>query len=494
MPTNQPSYHDALSSLEAFSHVATARPLRPYQLEAGNAVVEAVLGGKGGIFTILMARQSGKNELAAQLEAYLLCLLADAGGLIVKAAPSYNPQVMNSIDRLHDILDHPFFDGLWHTRGRTIVMGKARMSFFSAAPDANIVGATASTLLAVDEAQDVDEDVYNVGLRPMASAANAVTVLYGTAWDEDNVLERQRRLNRDLDARTGRRSNFEYPWQVLAAINPRYKAFVTSEIAKHGTGHYVVKTQYDLEPVPDVGRLFPPPLLDKIRGSHLREVEPALDTTYVAGVDVAGSAMEPGFELPKAVLSRRDETVINIAAVDFDTDEFGARTHTVRVVEIVRWKGLGFEQARQRALYVLRDVWNARRIAVDATGVGDGLASYLASTLPARVQPVVFTAPAKSLLGYRLVTAAQTGRLSIFRDDTEDSRELWRQLANVKYELKASEQLQFGVPPSLGHDDCVMSLALAVEAAASATPPHFGGIVRARDPLIRDLDMQPQNW
>ena len=46
--------------------------LRPYQAEAGRAIVAAALEGRGLTFTVVMARQAGKNELSAVLELFLL--------------------------------------------------------------------------------------------------------------------------------------------------------------------------------------------------------------------------------------------------------------------------------------------------------------------------------------------------------------------------------------------------------------------------------------
>ena len=47
-----------------------------------------------------MSRQAGKNELSAQLELLLLLLNVGRGGTIVKCAPTFRPQVLNSMERL----------------------------------------------------------------------------------------------------------------------------------------------------------------------------------------------------------------------------------------------------------------------------------------------------------------------------------------------------------------------------------------------------------
>src|SRR5205807_1646717 len=103
---------------------------------------------------------------------------------------------------------------------------------------------------------DVDPDKYSRDFRPMASSTNATTVLYGTAWSEDSILERQKRLNLAEEARTGRRLHFEYDWTHLAALNPAYSRFVAAEIERLGGDHPVVRTQYLLHCLADAGRLF----------------------------------------------------------------------------------------------------------------------------------------------------------------------------------------------------------------------------------------------
>lgn len=50
--------------------------LRPYQLEAANAIIKSVFRRDGESFVILFARQSGKDELLADLILYMLTRLA----------------------------------------------------------------------------------------------------------------------------------------------------------------------------------------------------------------------------------------------------------------------------------------------------------------------------------------------------------------------------------------------------------------------------------
>ena len=111
-----------------------------------------------------------------------------------------------------------------------VQLGKARCLYFSAGPDSNIVGATASLLLEVDEAQDVDEEKYLKELRPMAASTNATTVMYGTSWTATTLLEKQRANNKRLEAEDGIRRDFTYDWRRVGAFNEAYRRFVAAEV------------------------------------------------------------------------------------------------------------------------------------------------------------------------------------------------------------------------------------------------------------------------
>ena len=81
-------------------HPAPIPLLRPYQLEAGRAIADSVRNRRGLTFTVVMARQAGKNELSSQVELFLLmkhALLPVDG---IKCAPTFEPQAQISMRRL----------------------------------------------------------------------------------------------------------------------------------------------------------------------------------------------------------------------------------------------------------------------------------------------------------------------------------------------------------------------------------------------------------
>ena len=166
------------------------------------------------------------------------------------------------------MLDNPFCKprvwtsyaqiGLAPTRDRRALRyhsGSSTM-FFSADPDSNVVGATASLLLEIDEAQDVSPDTFDKDFRPMAATTNATTVMYGTAWSDDTLFARQRAANLEHEQRTGEQRHVAYDWRACAASNPNYRAFVEAEIARLGEHHIAIQTRYDLRSISSAGSFF----------------------------------------------------------------------------------------------------------------------------------------------------------------------------------------------------------------------------------------------
>lgn len=151
-----------------FARHASGMKLRSYQQEAARAIVDSVVHRRGLTFVVIMSRQAGKNELQAQIECYLLVRfmlpICSAAGdplipaaEIVKASPTFKPQTENAMRRLERVLQaNVIARRLWkRDSGYIYRVGQARIYFFSAYKEANVVGATASTLLECDEAQDV---------------------------------------------------------------------------------------------------------------------------------------------------------------------------------------------------------------------------------------------------------------------------------------------------------------------------------------------------
>ena len=96
-----------------------------------------------------------------------------------------------------------------------------------------------------------------------------------------------------------------------------------------------------------------------------------------------------------------------------------------------------------------------------------GVASFLLTALgPRVVEPFLFTAPSKSQLAYTMLEAVNAGRLTLYQPDgSVEAGECWSQLRLARTEVGAHQRLGFYVPERDGHDDFLISLALAAHAA-----------------------------
>ncbi len=473
--------------------------LRPYQARVARAILARVsagpgggASGRGGALCVEIARQGGKNEVSAHVELATLLARARAGGAIVKCAPTRVPQARLSRERLAGRAREAGLASLLGGAGEVLRIGRARAHFLSAEPSTNVVGHTADLLLEVDEAQDVDADTFDRAFRPMAATSGAPVVFYGTPWGADSLLARAAEESR----RPGGR-RFRVDWEQVAAHVPAYGRYVAGERARLGEQHPLFRTQYLLEPLAEAGRLLDPATLDALAGEHPRLRASEAGERYVAGLDLAGpqlpGSLDGGVSMlpPDASLRRnRDWTVLTIARV---SGEVGAPPR-VEVVEHRAWQGAATEPLVAELARLLGEVWRVRSLAVDATGLGAPYAQMLASRLPGRVRPVVFTAERKSRLGFGLLAAAHSGRLAVYRQDgSAEWAECRRQLARARASFAEQQRMRFDIDPAEGHDDYLMSLALAVHAAGDrvadrtargrspATPAH-GAAALARAP------------
>jgi hypothetical protein len=172
--------------------------------------------------------------------------------------------------------------------------------------------------------------------------------------------------------------------------------------------------------------------------------------------------------------------VLTIARVVMPASDALVQEPRLEVVEHYAWTGEPHDRLYERLVDLLREVWRVRRVAVDATGLGETLAAWLARALGRdAVTPLRFTAESKSRLGYNLLAAINGGRLKVYAGDgSAEHRAFWREMQQARVAYRANRTMNFYVDPSEGHDDYLMSLALTVEAAAGARPRTARGRLR----------------
>ncbi len=499
-------FHQAVavfSSPYLFSCVNAGIALRSYQLEVARRILHSVLHQQGLTFVVMFPRQSGKNELQAQIESFLLSALCFSGAEIIKVSPTMYPQCEVSIRRLKDTLARGRITrGMWVRESRSACrVGRARISFLSGEAHAHIVGATASTLLEVDEAQDVAITKYDKEIAPMAASTNATRVFWGTAWTSQTLLARELRHARELEAADGIRRVFRIDGDAVAREVPAYEAFLRGQVARLGRSHPMVRTQFYSEEIDEETGMFPRVRQVLMRGDHPRQAEPRAGGIYAFLLDVGGEAPskpKPGEAAARADANPGGQASTALTVVEVDLTGLGdevLKAPIYRAVLRKTWQGTG-----QPELFVqvkaLMDVWKPRRTIVDATGIGAGLAAYLQKAYPGRVKPFVFTAASKSSLGWDFLAVCDTGR---FKDHIPcptdaDQALFWQQADACQMETAEGpgHHIRWGVPDGVRgadrhplHDDLLVSAAMCalLDGERFNRPAVGGTFITARDPL-----------
>jgi hypothetical protein len=488
-----------------FTEMTGGIRLRDYQRGPMEAILRSVLGHKGLSFVVMFPRQSGKNELQAQLECYLLALLSRTPAEMVKISPTWKPQSLNAMRRLERVLDqNRITQRMWRKESGYIYrVGSARMLFFSGAPEANIVGATAGTLLEVDEAQDVSIAKFDKDIAPMAASTNATRVFWGTAWTSRTLLARELRAARKAEAEDGIRRSFVLTAREVAAEVEAYGRFVAEQTARLGRDHPLVKTQFYSEEIDAEGGMFPPARRDVMRGRHACQSALQPGHIYAMLLDVAGEDESASTGSASLVNRRRDSTALTIVEVDLTTlrDDL-LRAPTYRCVYRRLWTGVK-HTALYGQLHGLIETWQPRVVVMDATGIGAGLASFLEKRFPSKILPFLFNHVSKSKLGWDFLSVCDSGRWQEPDVDGTDEQStlqamFWRQVEACQYSVSDSpgRLMSWSVPdgtsdPLTGeplHDDLLISAALsAVLDGIAWYDPSPALVVRAADPIF-DID------
>lgn len=505
-----------LRNPEQFIEDGSHLKLRNYQRGPICAILKSIRDNAGRSIVVMFPRQSGKNEIQAQLEAYLLLLYSQTThGDMIKVSPTWKPQTLNAMARLERVLSqHNLTRWMWSKEsGYIYKIWGARISFFSGQPRSNIVGATASLLLEVDEAQDVLASKYDKEIAPMAAARNATKVFWGTAWTSRTLLSRELRLAQELEKQDGIQRCFVLTAEDIAMEVEAYGTFVEEQIARLGRNHPMVKTQYFSEEIDAEGGLFPAERQALMRGTHQPQPGPQPEKIYCMTLDVAGADetvtpdLEDGEDIETLATAKRDSTALTIFEVDMATVEDPLiNKPSYLVVGRHEWVDVKHSELYGK-IKALAELFQIRFLVVDCTGVGAGLTSFLTAAFGERVIPFMFSSKSKSDLLWDWLGLIDSGR---FKDhavslehesnlpEIPEQKEFWRQISFCEFEILIGPQktVRWGVPdgtrdPSDGnlvHDDLVISAALvAALEEQDWTPAGPTLIVKSKDPL-REMD------
>jgi hypothetical protein len=220
-----------------------------------------------------------------------------------------------------------------------------------------------------------------------------------------------------------------------------------------------------------------------VLGEHQRQSQPEGKRTYIAGVDLAGEHEQElmGGDIPVNGRGRgRDSTVITIAEADvhpaLNTLSAGP---VLKVVEQYKWTGTPHSQLYTQMMDILKNVWNCHRIVVDATGIGQPVASFLKKELGSRIIPFVFTSKSKSDMGFELLSFVNSGRLKLYKQDgSGEYQQTLFELERARVRYRSNQTMNFYVDPQEEHDDFLVSLSLVVQAAKGLSPREAKGWLR----------------
>ena len=501
-----PLIRKAAADISIFVSECSPISLREYQLQPAYAIIRSIQELAGRSFVIIFPRQSGKNELQAQLETFLLCVYNLMNVEMVKVSPTWKPQTLNAMRRLERALESNHISkSLWvKESGYIYRCFSARIYFFSGQPRSNIVGATANLLLEVDEAQDVLPAKFDKDIAPMAASTNATRVFWGTAWTSRTLLARERRAALKAQKEDGIQRVFMLDADQVRKEVPAYGDFVDGEIHRLGRNHPMVKTQYFSEEIDAEGGLFPPERVAMMKGQHLPAVGPTDGKLYALTLDVAGEDEalihdpEDGFTPEELANPRRDSTALTVFEVDLSSvdDELIGKP-TYRTIHRREWIGV-----KHSSLYgeikAIAELFDVRFLAVDSTGVGAGLASFLSAAFSDKVIPFEFNIRTKSDLLWDFLGIIDSGRYKDYAAQeplaADPSLTFWRQIEFCEFEILPGPQkrVRWGVPDGtrdtetseLVHDDLLISAALCAALDGqdwSISAPTF--IIHAKDPL-----------
>jgi len=472
-----------LSGMPAFIRHTSGIRLRPYQIRPIARLQDSILNQYGDTLIIVFPRQSGKDEFLIQLMAYLLYFYSEFPLSMVAVNPTYKPQTVNALLRFDQVLArNPLTTDHWRKHGDFMrLVGQARISFLSGDSKSNVVGATASLLLIINEAQDISPSLYQRKFIPMAASTNATRLLAGTLWTSSTLLSQEIRHAQYSEKLDNRQRIFMVDADHVRRVLPNYGTHVDSVISRWGRQHPLVKTQYFNEEIDATTGMFNPARMALIfanvgvHGMHPTSsderntvgVTPTSPPITAFLLDLAGQD-EAVMADPAARLANpsRDSATLSIAGIDLTTLE-SLQYPTYHILHRVAWTGQNhltiFGQVKS-----LAESWQPRYLVVDATGVGEGLWALLDKAFPGKVIPVKFTATVKSEIGYRFLAMINTGRFCV----RDHSPQVEAQYLACQSEVLPGpgKTLRWGVPEgardpegNLIHDDYVLADALVTQ-------------------------------
>ena len=371
----------------------------PYQREIAAAVAGDVLHERASVFTVEMPLGAGVRELASQLEMLVMSVNVNAGGSLLRVAPTEAALVK---DRLVAHLREGALNGLWSSTAENVRLGRARVRYVTHEQLPTVRGSFSLI-------QVVDAHLLNhAGLeriRLLAAASGATAVFYGRPWSGETPFEQLKVRNKQSQASGGGPLHFRAPLDRVIAELPDYADRAAKARRTLGPEHPEYTTAYELRPV-TAGRAFPVEQLHSLfSGRRARRA--------VTGGEVVASIVLTRLPEPGAALLAPASATAVVTLAERAPD--GLRVIDHRWLETVDAASL----ARAIARFTSK-TWACARVTVrpQAGRAAGQVRRLLDSELGARRVIWLDDPPvARSAEVSDLIAAVLTGRLSLYAMD-----------------------------------------------------------------------------
>lgn len=434
------------------------------QLQMVRRIERAIADRNGDVIVLRTARQTGKNELEAFAESRALSAFrAIPGSVWVRTAPTWKPQIVNSRLRLEKHLKaDPLLAGRWRKlEGFIYENDHAQVHFLSGGPTANVVGATASIALSVDEAHKIDRGKFEEDFVPFTASTNAPTILWGVAAAKLDLLYEYR------EKAIGTDRVLEFPASVWCELSPAYRGHYEARVKTLGADHPVILTQYDLVDVEAIGGYLNDAQRESLlssKNAHPRLDGPRDGMAYGLVVDVGGQAeQQMDDEELRLEQPTRDSTVGLVLEWDPNEATPSLSYPTVRIVNAYWWTGRDHLTAAGE-LVRLASHWHISHGAIDARGLGEAQAMHLHREVPC-IEAYTASSADVSADCYDLLARLNQGKVRMWRADPakdQDYREMQQQARHTKYEIRGHDLMRLmkpkGVGSSSAHIDGIKAL------------------------------------
>lgn len=399
-------------------------------------------------------------------------MFADRVRSVIRTAPTYKPQIVNSKKRLRELLKcdfhwnirHPSFPKgmkLSRSEGYIWQVGNATVEFLSSGPQSNVVGATATEYLDMDEAHKIDKNKFDEDFAPFTANTNAATLLWGVAADGLDTLEWYRQKNIE-DGHP--EHNFDYPCEVWMEGNPAYESHVNGRVKVLGWDHPIIKTQYRLIAVAHEGTFINAAQAEGFfKSEHQREERPRPGVQYEMLIDLAGGNEDfnPDDLLSGEEITKTDSSGIWIYEVTYE--RCGNQIFPILLIRNVYWWTGAKLASQQEEIERLIHLWRPNKITVDGVGIGMQIAETLETKYGkmeegGMVTKYVATSTTISEDCFDLLARMNHDSIKMFQDDqSPEYKEVTRQVGWTRYASKGGKMTLIK-PKATKHIDLVKGL------------------------------------